>query len=487
VLFLRKILFYLFILVYIVLCPLTVLYALGYLFRPGVEQGIVKTGLVYLSTAPPGASVYIGKRRYNRKTPAILRDLLPGNYPIKLFLKDRELWEQIVPVEAEKATALEKILLLPKELKREELLSESFEDLIPIEGDHFFLLTKGPKVGDIFVCNWKDKKSWPFVSDDFPYRGAKVLSFFTRKDSPFLFLQVKFQESEKYLWADLRGKGSEVEDLTALFPERPLRIEWDFRERKHVFAFYDGYLNQMNAVSKSVHPRFLENIRGFGLFNKWIYFLKDNAFQRVDYEGKNKESLFDDSLLIQSLFGGKGFFDIKILSKDLILFWGEKGELLASRLPYRFIEDGVMGFEFYPPNEQVLLWQKNKLGILDFSREPKKDEVFEKGPKLVWIYKQAEKIEQAFWVFGGSHILFRDDDKVYLIELETYGKPILRRLLQVKKKSSVFYSEESGKLYYLESATGHLSSVEILPRREILLLPFPERKEEKKRSEIQEL
>ena len=39
---LRVALFYMLVVVYLVVCPLTVLYALGYLYQPGPAQGIVK-------------------------------------------------------------------------------------------------------------------------------------------------------------------------------------------------------------------------------------------------------------------------------------------------------------------------------------------------------------------------------------------------------------------------------------------------------------
>ena len=71
---------------------MTILYALGYILKPGMEQGLVKTGLIYISTVPSGASVYISNKRYTRRTPAILRDLTPGNYPIRISLKNHRSW-----------------------------------------------------------------------------------------------------------------------------------------------------------------------------------------------------------------------------------------------------------------------------------------------------------------------------------------------------------------------------------------------------------
>ena len=86
---LRRTLFYTGVVLYLVSCPLTVLYALGYLVEPGADQRLVKTGLVAISTVPSGASVHIGKSRYTRITPTLLRDLLPGSYPIRLNFDSR--------------------------------------------------------------------------------------------------------------------------------------------------------------------------------------------------------------------------------------------------------------------------------------------------------------------------------------------------------------------------------------------------------------
>ena len=87
-LFLRKLIFYLFVVIYLISCPLLILYSLGYHYKPESKKSMVETGLIYLSTNPPGALVYIDNQRLTRKTPAILRDFLPGQYQVKLVLKD---------------------------------------------------------------------------------------------------------------------------------------------------------------------------------------------------------------------------------------------------------------------------------------------------------------------------------------------------------------------------------------------------------------
>lgn len=485
---------------------MTILYALGYLVKPGTERGIVKTGLIYISTVPSGASVYIGDKRFTERTPTLLRDLLPGTYPIRMSLKNHRGWFQNVPVEAEKATVLEKILFVPSELKRKELSAEVFEKLIPLEKSNFFLLAAGSRPADFFVFDWKQEKIRPLLDKNQPFLDGKVLSLNFVPGSPRLLMMVHVRGGEKYLWMEVGEKETAVEDLSVCFQEEPVRVEWDPRERNRLFALYDTYVNRVDVSTRKVMPHFLDSVRGFGLFRGDLYALQgDLIFERLDVEGNSKEILLNDRGLGRSLFGEKGFFQINVLTKESILFRGPGGELLANRLPYRFLEEGTQGVQFHQGRERVLAWRDGAIGILDFLKLGKTEDVFEKGPVLSWVFKHGKRIEQAFWVYDGSHILFRDENRIFLLEFETHGKPHLYPLLEVKRKSDVFYAEalfpfdqitgtggslsvqgRSGKLYYLDAQSEKLCSVEILPKQEILPFSFPVRKEQKRKIKIEE-
>ncbi|MBI4394675.1 MAG: PEGA domain-containing protein [Candidatus Omnitrophica bacterium] len=486
---LRRIFFYLFIVIYLVFCPLIIFYALGYIYEPGNEPGLVKSGLIYLSTAPPNATVYLGNRRYRWRTPTVLPSLIPGDYPVKLVLKKHKPWSEVLPVEKGKATVLERILLEPEERKTEVLFANGFDNITPIQGSRFFLVTKTSRLADAFLFDWKDEKLRPIFHKNSSFGGMKISSYASVPESSALLIQTDSANGRKFFWASLKGKEVQIEDLTDLFLETPERIEWDPGYKKYLFAFQNGHLNRIDLISHSLAPQFLERLIGYGLFERKIYALRDNfTFEQLDFEGRKEKTLLQDPLLGKSLFGENEFYQIKIFSDDIIFFLGKNGELLANRLPYRFVSHGILGMEFYQKDKRLLVWASDAIGIIDFSKERAGEEnVFETGPKVVWLFKQGEKIEQAFWVYEGSHILFRDKNKVFLLELETYGKPHLYELAKVKDKSSVFYSEEAGKLYYLDASTGNLSYLEVLPRRDLLLLPFPERKEEKKKVPIEEL
>ncbi len=460
----RRICWVLFVIIYLTTCPLLILYALGYVLKPGSEQGIVKTGLIAISTNPPGAAVYLGNRRYTKRTPTVLRNLLPGEYSIKLVLKHHQPWTRTVAVEAQRATALNHILLLPQRLREDVLLAEPFEDLIPI-GGRFLLLRSTTRTGDAVVFDVKTRHSWPLVPMDSPYARTKLLGHVTIPESPSLLLRISGPTGEQLLWIDRLEQDAPVEDVTRLIPKRPTLMGWDSSSRGHLFVLQGNTLIRVDLAEKAVYPTFLEDVRGYGVSNRMLYALMmDGTLVRMDLEGKAKERLLETAIPIRPLFGRQGAFRIMVGEHDAILFLGERGELLAGRLPYRFVDRDVVGVDWLPPN-QLLLWTREQLGVLEFPEAPAGEEVTESLPELQWVLKRRVNLEQAFWVFHGSHVVFRDDTQVFLLELDPDGIAQPALLLHVKKQSAVMYSDETGALYYLDRSTGELRTIQLIPAR----------------------
>ena len=121
---LRRILFFIFFTTYLVVCPFLIFYALGYIVKPGPELSLAYTGLISIQTIPKGASVFLEGSRYSKKTPTTMMELLPGSYHLKVALKGLSPWTRTVQVQAGKAVVLEKIILLPKDLKPEIIVRE---------------------------------------------------------------------------------------------------------------------------------------------------------------------------------------------------------------------------------------------------------------------------------------------------------------------------------------------------------------------------
>ncbi|MDD3297216.1 MAG: PEGA domain-containing protein [Candidatus Omnitrophica bacterium] len=472
-LFLRKILFYVFGLFYIILCPLIILYAFGFIFSPS-SGGIIKTGLMYISTAPSGAVIFLSNRRYTKKTPAVLQNMLPGTYKLKITLDGRNPWERPVKVKPNQATVLDKILLIPQAWRQERLTLDFFEDLVPVSSDRFFILARSSRLDDYFVYDWRQERLLPLLGVHSQFQPAKVVSFFSVPQSPGLAACVSLYGEKKFLWLELKNGEVSLDDITVLFPENPARVEWDASNLNELFAFQGDYLNRLDIENKAVYPKYIERLKGFGVFNRSLYILRDiNTLERMNYDKGSSEILLEDPILGKFLFGGKDTYQIKPLSDDIIAFLGSRGQLLSNRLPHRFIDKGVLGTAYDEPSKRLLFWQKDRVGFIDFSAEKTTGANFEKGPSVSWIYEGGKNISQAFWVYGGAYALLKDNEDIILLELETGPKPYRHNIIKVKKKTAVYYSDDTGKLYYLEPERGKLYFIEIVPKSRIVPMNFP--------------
>jgi|GEM_PF-5559029 len=346
---LRRIVFFFFVAVFFIGAPKIVFYALGYSYRHGSESGLVKSGLVYLSTTPPGATVYVGGRRYRDATPAIIRDLLPGNYPIRLVLKDYEAWAQTVPVEPAKSSVLGKILLHPKKPDWSMRLSDQYEDIVLVPDTKYFLLKKKNQADAVQIYDWKEKKAKPFEDDP-----AKVQSFFKAKRS--------------------------VDDT--------------------------------------------------------IFLLDENG----------------------KFSSGRG------------------GEVI--------VKQSVLGFLYDKKNHKTVIWTKNAIGLVEKIKPKKELGVLQGSWSVQWVFKQGQRISQAFWAHDGACILFQDQSKVLMLELETFGAPATYELLETKYQSHIFYSDESGEVFYLDKKSGNLMSLEVIPKWKVLEIPFTLLQEKEKEAKV---
>ena len=58
-----------------------------------------------------------------------------------------------------------------------------------------------------------------------------------------------------------------------------------------------------------------------------------------------EETLVEKGVFLDNLFSGDSKFRIDFISNHTICFTGEKGELFSNALPYRFVDEGVKGYQ----------------------------------------------------------------------------------------------------------------------------------------------
>ena len=481
-LILRKILFYLFFLFYLLFCPFIILYALGIIFQPETKT-IEKTGIIHISTVPPQATVYINNLRFPEKTPTIIRNLPPGQYGIKLFLRNHLAWEHTLPVQVEKATTAENILLIPKIWKSQTVSVQPYQRLIPLAGQTFLILAKSNVLKDCYIYRWNEglkqilhsqnllsketQQLKPLLKEDNPYREAKLKKYFSIENSSVILLLAEFEGEQKFLWIDLKPDPPFIRDITDLFISAPESILWDPKDPKIIFSFQKYSLNRLDVESKGIYPKITEEVRGFNLFNRQLYvWTQDNTLKRLDYEAANPQVLLKILQPNRPLWKEAEKIQLEVLKENRYLLLSRQGAFISNEFLNRVVDQDVNGIRFDENRKRLLIWTNNKLGILDFSKDGHSEN--QEGdtrdePRITWLVTDARKIEQAFWVNKEACILYQDNDQVFIIETKVFGNTPPSKITEIKNNSAIGYSDSLGTVFYLHQTTGQLSAIEILP------------------------
>ena len=484
----RKTFFYVFVLIYLIVCPLLILYSLGIIFKPA-DQSLQKTGIIDLSSIPSEGIVYLNTKRLLEKTPTTIRDLNPGQYAIKITLPHYKPWIKNVTVKESEVTLAKDILLIPEKWRLKEISNDEYEELIPLPEMSFCLLKKGNLLKDLLIFHWKNQnlienenslenaQLTPLVLEEFPFSEAEVKHLYVTAGSPFLLVEVQWKESHKFLWINGNLKIPEMTDITDfMINETPGALLWDPKFHDILYNSHDRSLTIIDLASKIIRPRLFKNIRTLALYNNRVYALmKDYRLKRFNERGENAKILLHNPPLGISLFGRHKNWQMNVLSDTIFVFLNEKGGLLSNGLPYLLVPSGIKGFQFDKNNQRLLIWKKDDMGFIDFTKILNED-IFEKGPKVTWLHIPAKNIQQALWINRGSQVLCVDDNMVFITETASFGQTEISKITDVKEGSSVAYAESLGRLFFLKPETHTLSSIKIVPRDAMLSIKDIEQK-----------
>lgn len=460
----RRILFFAFLILYLVATPMTILYALGYLYQPGSERGLTKSGLISLGTTPEGARVFVGGSRFTRRTPTVIRDLLPGDYSIRLTLRDHQPWSGTVRVEAEKATVLEPIVLLPASLIPQRVAPDRYEELVPGPGPEQFLLVRDHRAGGLFVVDADKDVQRPLLPTNSPLTDAKVIARHVVEESSRVLLTVADEGRDTYLWCRV-DRDEPPEDVSRLFAQRPERVAWDRRRDDELYTLTDGMVSRLDIDDAAVYPDVLSRVRSLGVFRDRLYVLdQSNRFVRVSHGGGDAEVAGRAPAGLRTIWGARVRFTLWQLDDNLMLFLGENGSLFTSRSAMALCDRGVEGLAPHPRQKSALVWERRRLGILDRADADGAPGA-SRAPRLRWILDTAEPIAHAAWAYEGTHILYTAGDRLYLLGLAEVGGAPPREVARVLPRSAFFFSERTGSVYILQPDQA-CSVLRILPRRE---------------------
>ena len=130
---------------FLIIAPVAILYAKGYRLTEAFQ--ITRTGGLYISVGYSGAQIYINgslsKETGVFQKGALIQNLKPGSYKIRVEKNDLNPWEKELPVFKETVTEA-RVLMLPLESEMVEILDSS--DVAGLFGNKTYASSTGPKI-----------------------------------------------------------------------------------------------------------------------------------------------------------------------------------------------------------------------------------------------------------------------------------------------------------------------------------------------------
>ena len=234
----RRIIFYLLLTLFLIVAPAIIGYTAGYRWS-FTQRRFLKTGAISVATIPEDASIKVNGKEYAGHTPALIRNLLPGNYNIEIFKTSYRPWQKTLPVQSEQTAFAIRIPLFketaPQASARSAVLPAS--SLLPEALGQFFMYYD-TKLNKIIVVNNDSRKRVAELD------GKRAI--WREKSEPLLFI---YSSHEVWQFDPARGTRKLItrllddingvltlpkfDALLLVFKNRVRAIELDLRDRQN--------------------------------------------------------------------------------------------------------------------------------------------------------------------------------------------------------------------------------------------------------------
>ena len=418
----RKILFFVFFLIFLFFAPLMILYYQGWRFDfdpPAGGKRITQTGGLFLKVIPKQAEIYLDGKLVKKTDfffgSLLIENLLPKRYLVEAKKNGYFSWKKDLEIKEREVTEAKNIVLFPENMDFE-ILAKNVEKLwFSPDGRKIILYEDSTPAGTGWALKLydleKNLKSHLIEESDITIKGANLMSLEWSQDSKEVALEVRAQERSKYF-------ALRIDKIPPILTE------------------------------KEPAPPLSEKLQAFKTFNGNLYLLDE--FGQLF---KNGERLTQKPFPVKS----ETEYSLEIFPEDFI-FLGENQILYQfnpdSQSFEKFFEK-INGLKISPDNKKLLFFSDSEIWVL-FLKE-KLTRLIEKAGEKILLARFSEKIESAFWL-NSDYLIFNAGNKIKIAEIDERDKLNIVDLGEFESPEIFFNQTSDKKLYVL--ADGILYSSE---------------------------
>lgn len=450
----RRLLYIFFILAFLIITPLLCLYAAGYKISPNLK--IKKTGILIIDSEPGSAKIYLNNKPQQLlfskilnqknniiKTPAKIKNLLPGEYNIRIELENYWPWQKKLTIRSGESTFAEDIILFKKDLPS------------LILDDNFHQTSISPSAKHALALN-NDKITLINLNND--HKNEYIVATSAKSD----LLQENF-------------------------------ILWNKNENQVIInnlIFNTNNWSQPTKLTDLIKNEYEKGIEEKFLKTKWdesgskLYFIQKNDLLSINFDSKK----------LQTIVSSNGIYDF--LVKDKLVFLLQKNHEKNSINIYdaekkeytKKINIPFSDYQFINPESPWLNLYDEKFNILYLidpfsSLKPLRDTIanvintFWKNDNLllysdgfeIWLYdvnghskilltRVSKEINNIFMPKNDNYVIYTTNKAINVIELDDREKRNITEIISLKELKDPFI-DRAGELIYFYAQIGNQSGL----------------------------
>jgi hypothetical protein len=449
----RRPLFVFFLVLFIVILPFLLTYALGYDLVAIAKGRLVRTGGVFVASTPPSARLTIDGKEQSRRTPVSVISLPVGVHAATLQLAGFRPWVRPVRVKPGEVTVVEDALLIPQKWQQKLIASSAFSDLYPQPIGPYLLFRRSQRLRDLWLYDTRaDQIVQPALSGPVP-GTAIVRSLHTEPSSTSLLLEVTVGTTRKVLRGKILWPSLLLQDVTRLFPGPLDSVQWSPQDADTIFVTRGDRLYRVQVRAGTSRAYAGRSVAGFTLEGRTIYAVDQRmGLWKLDAGNGEWQALHAFDAQLAGL-PDRSEVSLSVPTPDFIVVQGAGGQLFAGWPTVPFSVSGVRGFQAAPSQGRLLAWQKSWMAVA--SLVPPADTAHPlPAVSTEWIPSRGGSITQAWFVYGVTHVLYHGGDQVTLHAPSHDGKDFSYWVATVQDGTSAWFSDETGRVYYIDGATG---------------------------------
>ena len=436
----RKILFFVFFLIFLLGAPLIILYYQGYRFDLE-KKSLTQTGGLFLKVTPKQAEIYIDGELVKKTDfffgSTLIENLLPKKYKIEIKKEEYFPWEKILEIRAKEVTEGKNIVLFPENINFEILLKNVGNFWFSPDEKKIILKETVPEGPGNWVLKLYDLerniKSHLIGEKDIYTKGADLMGLKFSSDSKEIYLDIGMKEQEKNFVLKL-------DKVPTVLTEREADVLPENIIASQTFNGDNYYLDNFGHLFKSPSAAKGEK-------------LTEKPFP-IKSETKYVLEIFGNFIFLEE---GENLYLFNTDSKSFDPFLEKIRDLKIS-------PDGKK-LVYFSDSEIWVLFLKEKLNPLSKKA----------GEKILLVRLFSEKIESVFWL-NSDYLIFNAGDKIKITEIDERDKLNIVEIAEVDelpfisthrplseearvfKEAEIFFNQIDKKLYVLSDGNLFQSS-----------------------------